>query len=92
MSATAYQSPLKMRATMAAADPNGTAVTLTELPAAIVSFQRTSPSLPPFPKPRSAVSPLLPACHFSGNNANYAKCAVEIAYFAWFSKSVQLTR
>jgi hypothetical protein len=72
MSSTVHQPPLKMTATMAAADPNCTAVALAELPAAFVSFQRSAPSLPPTKNVHSAASPVLPAARFSGNIAIFA--------------------
>ena len=73
MSSTAHQSPLKMKANMAAAVAYCTAVALTELPAAFVSFQRSYASLPPTQNVNSAPRPLTSASHFGGN---YAICAV----------------
>ena len=81
MSATNHQSPLKMRANSAAADTNCTAVALTELPAAFVSFQWHQPSLPPTQNVNSAASRELAAMQFSGNNAIYAVNAVTTATF-----------
>ena len=59
----------KITATSAAANLYGTAVVLTEPPAAFLSFQQHPPSLPPSQNRHSALSPLLPAMQFSGNNA-----------------------
>jgi hypothetical protein len=81
MSPTAHQLPLKMRANSAAADTNGTAVALAELPAEIVSFRWQQPSLPPHKNVNSASHSLTSACHFSGNSAI---CAVTSAYSLHF--------
>ncbi len=69
MSSTADNPPLKMRAKMAAADPNCTVVALAELPAAKVSFQRITPSHPPTQNDDSAALPVLPAGQFSGKSS-----------------------
>jgi hypothetical protein len=68
----------------AAADRYCTAVALAEKSSALVSFQRHQPSIPPHKNVDSAVSPLLPACHFSGNFAQIANFAVTTATFAAF--------
>ncbi len=59
----------KMRVIKAAAVTNCGAVALAEQSAALVSFQRLEPSLPPTQNVNSAVSPVLPAMQFSGNSA-----------------------
>jgi hypothetical protein len=69
---TAHQTLPKIKATMAAADPNCTAVALTEFPAEVVSFRWHQPSLPPHKNVNSAVAPLFAAGQFSGKYANYA--------------------
>jgi len=56
---------------------NCTAVALTEQSAAFVSFRWNQPSFPRTQNVNSAVSRLLPACHFSGSIAN---CATIAAY------------
>ena len=75
MSSTAHNLPFKMRANTAAADSYCTAVALTELPAAFVSFQRHQASFPPTQNVNSAASPLLAAVQFSGKFAQSAKNA-----------------
>ncbi len=65
----------KMTATMAAADTSDTAVALAEHSAALVPFRWHQPGLPPTQNDKSAVSPLFPACHFSGSNAIFAAFA-----------------
>jgi hypothetical protein len=84
MVTNARQLPLKMSATMAAADTNCTAVALTALPAVFVSFQRQPASLPLTKNVHSAVPPALPAVQFSGNNAQIAAIAATTASFATF--------
>ena len=84
MSSTAHQLPLKTRANSAAADPNGTAVALTERPAAWVSFRWHQPGLPPTQNDHSAPPSLTAACQFSGNNAISATSAVTTATFATY--------
>ena len=71
-----------MKATMAAADTNCTAVALAEFPAEVVSFQWQQPSLPPTQNVNSAASPVFPAGQFSGNNAICATNAVTTATLA----------
>ena len=73
-----------MRATMAAERPYCTAVALTELPAAFVSFQRQLEALPPHKNVNSAVSPSPAAVQFSGNITNNATNVVTTAAFATF--------
>jgi len=48
---------------------NCDAADIRELPAALASFQWHQPSQPPHKNVNSAVSPVLPACHFGGLNA-----------------------
>ncbi len=63
---TAYQLPLKMKANMAAACTNCTAVAPAERSAAFVLFQRQHASFPPAQNANSAVSPLLAADNSAG--------------------------
>jgi hypothetical protein len=85
MSSTVYNLPLKMRATSAAADTNCTAVALTELPAAFVSFRWQQPSLPPTQNVNSAPCSLTSACYFGGKFAKFAVIALTSAIFATFA-------
>ncbi len=78
MSSTACHLFLKMKVTMAAANPNSTAVALTGLLAAIVSFQWHSLNFPPEQNANSALRSLTSARHFSGS---IAIDAVTIATF-----------
>ncbi len=66
MAFTAHQLVPKMRAITAAAHPYCTAVALSGLPAANVSFQWHSPSYPPTQNVNSAPRSLTSARHFSG--------------------------
>ena len=66
MSSTAHQPPLKIKAMMAAADTNGTAVAAAERFASFVSFQRQQESHPPTQNVNSAVRSLIPATQFGG--------------------------
>ena len=84
MPSTTRQLPLKMRANSAAADTNGTAVTLAELPAAFVSFRWQQPSLPLHKNVNSVASPLFAAVQFSGNTANCARNALTTAISVTF--------
>ncbi len=72
MSSTAFQSQLKMKAIIAAADPNGTAVAIAGHLAGFVSFRWQSGNLPPDKNANSAVSSVLAALHFSGSIAKIA--------------------
>jgi len=84
MSTTAHQPPLKMEATRAAAMAFGTAVALTEFPAAFVSFQRHQPGFPPTQHAISAPYFLTSARHVGGSIAIYAVIAVTTATFSTF--------
>ena len=84
MSFAAHNPPLKMRANTAATDTNCTAVALTGLPAAFVSFQQQQASLPPTRNVNSVVSPLLAALQFSGSSAICAANSAQIASFTAF--------
>ena len=75
---------LTMSATMAAADTSNTAVATQEQSAALVSFQRLPPLLPPTQNDDSAPRSLTSACHFSGNDAIYAINAVTTASTATY--------
>jgi hypothetical protein len=79
MPSTSHQSPHKMRANMAAADPNCTAAAVAERSAAFVSFRWHQPSLPPTQNVNSAPRSLISAVQFSGNIAIYAVSAVTTA-------------
>jgi hypothetical protein len=52
---------------------NDDAADIREHSATLVAFQRHQPSQPPVNFVNSAVSPVLPACHFSGSIAKSAK-------------------
>ncbi len=69
MSSTARRLPLNISANTIAADTNCTAVALAEYLAAFVSFQWQQARLLPTQNVNSAVSHLLAACHFSGNDS-----------------------
>ncbi|MBA3870700.1 MAG: hypothetical protein H0X30_16290 [Anaerolineae bacterium] len=73
-----------MKANLAAAHANCTAVALTEPSAAFVSFQRRQPSLSPTQNVDSAPRSLASAMQFGGNDAVYAVNAVTIAIFTTF--------
>ena len=90
MSSTTSQPPLKTIATIAAADPNCTAVALREHSAAFVSFQRQQVKFPPAQNVDTAVSPVLAAMQFSGNIAQIATNVVTVASSATFRRSVWL--
>jgi hypothetical protein len=79
MSFTAHQLPLKMKANMAAACTNCTAVAPAERSAAFVSFRRQRQSLPPDKNVNSAPRSLTSAVQFSGNIAICAVNAVTTA-------------
>ena len=64
-----------MKAIMASADTNDTAVATGEHSAAFVSFQRFAASNPPAQNVNSATSLVFPAAHFGGNNAICAEVA-----------------
>ena len=76
MLSTTHQSPLKMKANVAATDTYCTAVATAEPPAELVSFQRSYASVPPTQNVNSAARSLTPARQFSGNSAI---CAVNAA-------------
>jgi len=74
----------KIKATIAAADINDTAVALTEHSAVFVSFQRHQPSISQTQNVNSAPRSLTSACHFGGNTAIDAVIAVTTATFTTF--------
>ena len=100
MLSSAYNLPSKMKVSIGILKPlcielmtgdyrlmtaSGTAVASAERFAAFVAFQWQQASLPPHKNDHSAVSPVLPACHFSGSNANNAANAVIAATTATYS-------